>query len=241
MSCFGYIDNDSSCKKTEYVSRFGVTTNDKAKAATQPNSVNANKSVSKPVDSFSCNDPSSEWLQNLFMMQLASLAKLQGKSMATGTPITSNNVFDTAINFVLKAEGGYVNNKNDHGGATNMGITQKTYDACYQKYGFVPKDVKKLLPEEAKIIYYNEYWKASGADKLAATDPKMAIALFDTAVLHGVTGAKRLQEQSGGDVSKLIQLREEKCSKLAKNKSQEEFGNGWANRFKNLKDFLGIG
>ena len=38
------------------------------------------------------------------------------------------NLFETALLFVLKWEGGYVNNKYDKGGATNYGITQNTYN-----------------------------------------------------------------------------------------------------------------
>ena len=34
----------------------------------------------------------------------------------------------TALQFTLREEAGYVNNPRDHGGPTNHGITQTTYD-----------------------------------------------------------------------------------------------------------------
>lgn len=41
--------------------------------------------------------------------------------------------------------------------------------------------------DDAKDIYYREYWLASGCQRLA---PDMAIVVFDSAVQHGPTRAK---------------------------------------------------
>jgi lysozyme family protein len=58
--------------------------------------------------------------------------------------------FDTAINLVLKHEGGYVNNPDDPGGETNFGISKAVYPSL---------DIKSLTIEEAKQIYLRDYWK----------------------------------------------------------------------------------
>ena len=38
-------------------------------------------------------------------------------------------MFERALTFVLRWEGGYVDHPADPGGATNYGVTQRTYDA----------------------------------------------------------------------------------------------------------------
>ena len=41
----------------------------------------------------------------------------------------SKENFEKAMKFVFEMEGGYSNRKDDRGGKTNMGVTQKNYDA----------------------------------------------------------------------------------------------------------------
>lgn len=86
--------------------------------------------------------------------------------------------FEKALEFLFPSEGGYVNNKHDRGGPTNMGITQSTLNSYRKRKGLPYKDVKNITREEAKAIYYDDYWKVSGADKIS--DPNMAVAMFDT-------------------------------------------------------------
>ena len=57
--------------------------------------------------------------------------------------------FERALEFVFPSEGGYVNNKYDRGGATNMGITQNTYDAYRQRQGLQSEDVRYITRGEA--------------------------------------------------------------------------------------------
>jgi lysozyme family protein len=38
-----------------------------------------------------------------------------------------NDDFESALAFVLEAEGGYTNDPDDHGGKTDLGITQGEY------------------------------------------------------------------------------------------------------------------
>ena len=50
--------------------------------------------------------------------------------------------FREALEKVLKHEGGYVNDKNDLGGETNLGVTKKTYTQWCMEQDFHPKDMK---------------------------------------------------------------------------------------------------
>ena len=59
------------------------------------------------------------------------------------------------IVLLLDREGGYVDDPDDPGGATNMGITQSTLDDWRGESA----DVWGLTTEEAIQIYYINYWK----------------------------------------------------------------------------------
>lgn len=143
--------------------------------------------------------------------------------------------FEKALEFLFPSEGGYVNNKNDKGGPTNMGITQATLNSYRKRKGLPSKDVKNITREEAKAIYYDDYWVTSGADRIS--DPNMAVAIFDTAVLHGPGTAKTFYNQSKGDLNKFLQIRQESYDKIVANDpSQKIFYNGWNNRVNNLRN-----
>ena len=93
---------------------------------------------------------------------------------------------DKSLEFTLKWEGGYVNHPNDPGGATNQGITQRTYDHWRQKQGLSTRDVKLIEEREVKSIYDTEYWGPSGAYLFSF---QFALTLFDYAVNSGVSKA----------------------------------------------------
>ncbi len=61
--------------------------------------------------------------------------------------------FEKAMTFIFKWEGGYVNDGNDPGGETNFGISKRAYPNL---------DIKNLTKDEAKQIYYRDYWEKSG-------------------------------------------------------------------------------
>lgn len=65
--------------------------------------------------------------------------------------------FEKALEFLFPSEGGYVNNKKDRGGSTNMGITQTTLNSYRKRKGLAYKDVKNITRDEAKAIYYDDY------------------------------------------------------------------------------------
>ena len=146
------------------------------------------------------------------------------------------NFFD-ALECVFAAEGGYSNNKNDKGGPTNMGITQKTYDDYCKRHHLKTKDVKKLSQDDIIQVYYNDYWVKSGLNK--ENDPIKSLILFDTAVLHGVGRTKEFLKKSNGDIQKILDLRREHYKKRSEiDPTQKQFEKGWNNRVNRLQKML---
>jgi len=149
----------------------------------------------------------------------------------------SRKNFEIALDFLFPSEGGYVNDKDDLGGPTNMGVTQTSYNTYRKQHNLPIKDVKYITRNEAVDLYYENYWKISGAD--AIDDPNLAVTLFDTAVLHGPYIAKEYYKKSNGDLNKFLDIRQKSYDAIvAKNPSQKKYYNGWNNRVKNLKNSI---
>lgn len=146
----------------------------------------------------------------------------------------SKENFEKAIKFVFFIEGGYSDKKNDRDGKTNYGVTQTTYDEYRKSKNLKLQPVKNISKNEAKQLYYEEFWLKSGADEI--TNPDLAVTIFDTAVLHGVGTAKMYLKHSNGDIDTILDFRRELCDNLVKKyPSQIEFIKGWNNRFNKLK------
>ncbi|MCS7251909.1 MAG: glycosyl hydrolase 108 family protein [Anaerolineae bacterium] len=150
--------------------------------------------------------------------------------------------FEEAYAFIRKWEGGYVNDPDDRGGPTNMGITQATYNRYRRDQGLPPQDVRHITPEEAEAIYRRYYWEASGA----ATLPRpLGMVHMDTAVNMGVERAKqflgealkRHPEDPQAALETYLDLRLNRYLELAQDPSQRKFLNGWLNR---LRDLAGV-
>lgn len=102
-----------------------------------------------------------------------------------------------SIDFVLRWEGGYVDNPADPGGATNMGITMNTYTRWCQAHGQpspTKDDLRNLTSEEAKQIYFEWYWLPSHSDSMVWP---LCLANFDTAVNAGVGRSEEMLQKSG--------------------------------------------
>ena len=146
------------------------------------------------------------------------------------------DTFEKALQFVLKWEGGYVNNPNDKGGATNKGITQTTYNAWLRSKGKNSKDVRNIQDSEVKEIYYNNYWLKAGCDKMSE---KFAILAFDTAVNMGVLRVKEfLNYAKYVNTDKFIIARIRKYNDFAKVGNQKVFLQGWLNRVLDLEHYI---
>jgi lysozyme family protein len=148
----------------------------------------------------------------------------------------NKELFKKALKFVLEREGGYVNNPNDKGGATNKGITQNTYNAYLQSKGRPTKDVRNITQAEVEDIYYSRYWLTAKCHEMS---PKFAVLCFDTAVNMGVGRVKPfLQEAQYMDIDVFILARIRKYNEFAKVPNQRGFLHGWLNRVFALVDFV---
>ncbi|EPA9747695.1 glycosyl hydrolase 108 family protein, partial [Cronobacter malonaticus] len=95
---------------------------------------------------------------------------------------------------IFKNEGGYVNDPDDSGGATNKGIAWNTW----QKYakedlGVEPTldNLKNITTEQAETIYRKRYWEPSGFNNIK--DPKLALMSYDWTITSGGAG-KQIQK-----------------------------------------------
>lgn len=146
-------------------------------------------------------------------------------------------MFARIIKFVLEHEGGYVNHPSDPGGATNMGITQRTLNAYCKKNGLPVFDVKNLKRPMAIDIYYQEYWSAEW-ERLGFP---LAACLFDTCVNMGEARALRFLKECNNNYVTYLQLRIARYKELiAARPSLKVFEKGWMNRMTDLRRFIEI-
>ena len=101
--------------------------------------------------------------------------------------------FEKAMDIVFFNEGGYSNDPDDPGGATNMGITEGTLNRAYQLGIVSHNNVARLTQNEAMEIYRKMYWEPSNADKMP--EP-LATIYFDSVVLCGQYGGGRLLQKA---------------------------------------------
>jgi type VI secretion system secreted protein VgrG len=92
--------------------------------------------------------------------------------------------FDKALAYTLKHEGGWADDPDDPGGATNYGITLRVAKG----FGIESKEALRLISwEMVRDIYRTGYWTHGGVK-----DQRVASKLFDMAVNMGPAAAMRL-------------------------------------------------
>lgn len=102
---------------------------------------------------------------------------------------------ERTTDWILVHEGGYVNHPDDPGGATNMGVIQRTYDAWRDRKGRPRQSVRNITKEEVVAIYKDQYWDKVWGDHLPNG---LDYTLYDFAINSGPTRAiKFLQRQLG--------------------------------------------
>lgn len=95
-------------------------------------------------------------------------------------------LFDAAFDTLVAHEGGLVSNPKDPGGLTKYGVSQRQYPNL---------DIANLTLDEAKALYYRDYWQRAQCDRLP---PDLVLDLFDAAVNSGIGQAIRWLQRSVG-------------------------------------------
>jgi lysozyme family protein len=162
------------------------------------------------------------------------------------------------IPFILKWEGGFVNDPDDLRGATNKGITIGTFGEYRKRKGLpspTVQDIKNLSDKDWYEIFKTLYWDRWKADEIKSQS--VADILVDWVWASGVHGIKRPQRILGvspdgivgsktiaainaADPKKLFdaikadraKFIDEICKARPKN---EKYRKGWMNRINAIK------
>ena len=103
-------------------------------------------------------------------------------------------------------EGGFVNDPDDAGGATNMGVTLHTYTTYCRRKGYpspTVEQLKRLTEEQWQDIIRTMYWNVCHADEIQSQS--VANLVVDWAVHSGTaTAAKHVQRIVGAKADGMI-------------------------------------
>ena len=158
------------------------------------------------------------------------------------------------IPHIRKWEGGFVNDKDDKGGATMMGVTLKVYQKYFGK-DKTAEDLKNITDEEWLKIFRDGYWDCWKADEIK--NQSIAQLCVDMGWMSGTkTAIKKVQECLGckadgivGPITlgklndknsfatfrKLWLMRYNWLHEIAKNGNNKKFLRGWLNRLNDTK------
>ena len=156
--------------------------------------------------------------------------------------------------FILKWEGGYVNDKDDLGGATNKGVTLATFRSVYGQ-GKTANDLRNMTDQQWETIFKKHFWDKWRADEIE--DQSVANILVDWlwasgsygikipqrvlgVTVDGIVGAKTIAAVNAKDGKSFFkEVRQERidfidriCNSRPQNK---KFKKGWLNRINALK------
>ncbi|MEJ1496346.1 MAG: glycosyl hydrolase 108 family protein [Candidatus Sedimenticola sp. (ex Thyasira tokunagai)] len=99
----------------------------------------------------------------------------------------NHSIFNQAIEWLFSIEGRHHHQvSGDRGGETKFGISKRTHPDL---------DIANLTEEQARAIYYDDYWLAYSCHQLP---PALGWALFGGVVNHNPRTAIRLMQQSLG-------------------------------------------
>lgn len=106
--------------------------------------------------------------------------------------------FDWALQCVLHHEGGFVDHKDDPGGATDRGISLRFLRSIGEdidKDGDIDvDDIRALDDDDVARLYEEHFWKAAKCDKIKSS--LVATKVFDMAVNMGSRQAWRIAQRA---------------------------------------------
>lgn len=155
--------------------------------------------------------------------------------------------------FILRWEGGYINDQADLGKQTNKGVTLSTYRSVFGKNKTV-SDLKKITDEQWEFIFKKFYWDKWKADDIK--DQNVANILVDWLWCSGSYGIKIPQQVLGVSVDGIVgsktiaainardgrelfdtikQERKDYVDRICQTRPQNrKFKKGWLNRINSL-------
>jgi len=161
--------------------------------------------------------------------------------------------FFKSLDMVLKHEGGFVDHPEDPGGATNKGITHKTYSDFLGRPLEDVDELKNIPDEHVQLIYKQGYWDKVKGDELPSgvdfcifdwavnSGPSRAAKALQKAVMaaqDGAIGPKTLEavkEYSAEDIIEAVTKEREAFYRSLR--TFNTFGKGWLRRNKETRDF----
>lgn len=214
-------------------------------------------SRNKDVASFELQDRQVQENAEIRREYRAQLEAMERRQPAGAHPVTRSRPvlvedtnFPKCVEIILNKEGGFVNDADDPGGATNMGITISTLQS-WRKETVTVADVENLTEEEAKEIYLNNYWNAMRCGDLPVG---VDLVVFDFGVNAGVgRSIKKLQDVVGAkadgiigpvtlgavekhDPAKIIrQFSDRRMTFYRSLPHFDTFGKGWENRTRDIE------
>lgn len=99
--------------------------------------------------------------------------------------IKKSKLFDQCLRFVLKHEGGHVNDPKDPGGETIFGISRRAHPEAWAN--------GRPTIEQAGDIYHRDYWMPLKCDDMP---PEIALCVFDLAVNAGNRRAAMMLQEN---------------------------------------------
>lgn len=156
--------------------------------------------------------------------------------------------------FILKWEGGFVNDPNDSGGATNKGVTLATFRR-YKGESASVDDLKAITDEDWDAIFKEMYWDKFKADEIASQT--VANLCVDWLWMSGTKAIKYVQRLIGatedgivgkqtlaslnakgdGLVLDIYNYRKDFYHRIVANRpTQKRFLRGWLNRLNALME-----